>query len=209
MLDGISIQLPQAQPESPRRRADQCRASTAYTAGGLRNDAALEIAQPVTPVTDPAVVTINAPDVGEDSAVVFTVRVENQADGSFANIVDGKLYLKLDASAMHPAGGGVLSDAGGALVSGRPRSAALPALPDGDYYVIDGVAVGDTLSLTYTPAAHASGPVALTAFVQSQEDGAANIVAGSGTDNFIVRAATPVMTSALPMFPASRTQKSC
>jgi VCBS repeat-containing protein len=186
MLDGISIQLPANYNQNHPGGVQINATLTTYTAGGLRNDATLEIAQPVTPVTDPAVVTINAPDVGEDSAVVFTVRVENPADGSFANIVDGKLYLKLDASAMHPAGGGVLSDAGGALVS-SPVS-GIAGIPDGDYYVIDGVAVGDTLSLTYTSAAHASGPVALTAFVQSQEDGAANIVASSGTDNFIVRA---------------------
>ncbi len=184
MLDGISISLPANYNQNHPGGVHIDATLTTYTAGGLRNDAALEIAQPVTPVTDPAVITVSAPDVGEDSAVVFTVRVENPADGSFANIVDGKLYLKLDASAMHPVGGGVLSDAGGALTS-SPVS-GIAGIPDGDYYVIDGVAVGDTLSLTYTPAAHASGPVALTAYVQSQEDGAANIVASSGADSFTV-----------------------
>ncbi len=155
---------------------------TTYAAGGARTDATFAVSQPITPVSDAAVVTVSAPNANEGDAVAFTVQVANPADAGFAGLVDGKLYLKLDSSGLNPATGGSLSDAGGALATTTVSGVA--GVPDGDYYVINGVSVGDTLNFTYTPDAHASGAVSLTAYVQSQETNAGNVIAASGTDSF-------------------------
>jgi large repetitive protein len=184
LLDGISITPPANLNSNNASNLAFNATLTTYAAGGARTDATFAVSQPITPASDAAVVTVSAPNANEGDAVAFTVQVANPADAGFAGLVDGKLYLKLDSSGLNPASGGSLSDAGGAIVT--TLVSGIAGVPDDDYYVITGVSVGDTLNFTYTPDTHASGAVSLTAYVQSQEANAGNVIASSGTDSFSI-----------------------
>ena len=154
---------------------------TTYDDGGGRHDASLTASLPVTPVSDPIVLAAIDSDVGEDSTAMISITLTNAADGVNTNVVDGKVYLRLDESGME-ATGGVLS------FNGNPVSpttvSGVSGIADGTYFVLAGVANDTTLNLSYQPVANASGTVGYTAYVLNQETGAANVVTSSTSGTF-------------------------
>ncbi len=155
---------------------------TTYAPGGQQNVEHVIVTQPITPVTDPTGLAVAAPDVDEGTSVPITITLGNPADGSAANIIDGKLYLSLNEANMDSPGTLLY---GGIPVATQSVS-GIPGVPDGTYYVIDGVDSGDTLSLSYEPALHASGEVTLSAALVSQETGAANLVPSTTSETIAV-----------------------
>lgn len=153
---------------------------TTYDDGGGRHDASFIATPPVTPVSDMIVLTALDADVIEDSPATITLTLANPADGSSSNVLAGKVYVQLNESGMESVGG-TLSFGGSPVVPSAVTGVA--GLPDGTYYVLNGVGNNASLTLTYQPTANASGVLAYTAYVQGQETGASNVtttmVAGS------------------------------
>jgi VCBS repeat-containing protein len=156
---------------------------TTYDASGARQDASLSVQPAVTPVSDDISLGVGAPDVDEDHAAAITLNLSNPQDGSHSQLIGGTLYLKLDESGMETAGG-VLSLGGTPLAKSAVSGVA--GVPDGDYYVITGVHSTDALALSYQPAANASGTVSYAAYVQGQEDNAANVTTSTAAGSFDV-----------------------
>ena len=69
---------------------------TTYAPGGEQNVEHVMVNQPITPVTDATNIAIAATDADEGTAVPITIDLSNSADGSYTNIVDGKLYVALN-----------------------------------------------------------------------------------------------------------------
>lgn len=155
---------------------------TTYAAGGQQDDSDLTVAPDVEPVTDPAEITINVPDVDEGGSVTIDLGVSNDADGDAANIVDGKLYIALDETGMDSSGTLLY---GGSVINPQNVS-GVDGIPDGTYYVIEGISTGDAVSLVYQPSVNASGAVSLTASLVSQEDGASNTITTTVEGSFAV-----------------------
>jgi len=155
---------------------------TTYAPGGQQNSAFVPVVQPVTPVTDPTNIAISGADVDEGSNVNITIDLSNAADGSFAQIVDGKLYITMDESSM--------DEPGTLLFGGTPVATesvtGISGIPDGTYYVLENVEADGTLNLVYRPAEHASGEVSLTARLVSQEENATNTVVSTDSEVFRV-----------------------
>ncbi|WP_416400957.1 Ig-like domain-containing protein [Alicycliphilus denitrificans] len=149
-------------------------------AGGRSETATTAMPVPVTPVTDEALIAVNATDVGEGtSGVPVTITVSDPKDGPHGQIVDGKLYVQVDAPGN---AGGTLSQGGTALAPTAVTGVA--GVPDGNYYVITVGPNGGSASLIYTPAAGSSlqpGDVTFTAYAQTRETNAANTVTGDGS----------------------------
>ena len=182
LLAGISITPP------PNWNANQgpfgfSTTLTTYDAGGTRNDASFSVGPSVTPVSDPIVLTASDADVLEDSTAGISLTLANPADGVNSQVVGGKVYIRLDESAMESAGGS-LSFAGSVVAP--TAVSGVPGVPDGNYYVLTGVGSSANLALAYQPAANASGVVAYTAYVQGQETGAGNVTTTSVTGSFAV-----------------------
>ncbi len=154
--------------------------------GQMSNHLSTTLNQPITPITDPTVITINASGVLEDHDQPITITLNNAADGVNSTIINHTMYLSVDQGGM--TANGILKDSMGVTLSTTIVSGVL-GIPDGTYYVITGVNDNSTLNFTYTPASHASGSVALHAYVDNQETGASNIVTSQGSQTFAV---TPV-----------------
>ncbi len=155
---------------------------TTYDNAGTRHDASLSITPAVTPVSDPIVLTASDADVSEDAAASITLSLSNLADGTSSQVVNGKVYISLNESGMEA--GGTLSFNGVPLTATAVTGVA--GMPNGNYYVLNGVGNNATLGLSYQPAANASGTVAYTAYVQGQESGAANVTTSAVTGSFAV-----------------------
>lgn len=112
----------------------------------------------------------------------ITIDLSNTADGSFAQIVDGKLYITMDKSSM--------DEPGTLLFDGTPVATESvtgnPDIPDGTYYVLINVDANETLNLVYRVAEHASGDVSLTARLVSQEENVPNTVVSTDSEVFQV-----------------------
>ncbi|TKA98150.1 hypothetical protein FAZ78_02340 [Cereibacter changlensis] len=145
-------------------------------AGGRPNAASVEPEIPVTPVTDPAAISIvlGAADADGlltegDSEIPLSVTVSNPADGASGMIEGGVLYLQIGGSN----GSGVLT------LDGEPVAAqtvsGVEGIPDGAYYVIDGVTLGSPLDLVFTPDAMVAGELTVDAWVRNIETGATAI----------------------------------
>ena len=153
---------------------------TTYAQSGAREESTETVNQPVTPVTDSSIITIsNTENSAEDSAVVFTVDIDNAADGAFSNVVDGKLYLQLTESGMS---GGTLSYEGAPLALQEING--VEGVLDGYYYVANigtdaGNGDGTSVALTYQPPEHQTGTVELEAWAPTQETGASNIASST------------------------------
>ncbi|NLI09123.1 MAG: tandem-95 repeat protein, partial [Thermotogaceae bacterium] len=155
---------------------------TTYAPGGQQYSAFVSVVQPVTPVTDPTNIDISGADVDEGSDVNITIALSNTADGDFAQIVDRKLYITMDESSM--------DEPGTLLFDGTPVATesvtGISGIPDGTYYVLEGVDADNTLNLVYSPAEHASGELNLTARLVSQEENATNTVVSTDSEVFRV-----------------------
>ena len=159
---------------------------TTYSSNGDQNTASLSVVQPITPVSDNETIVITSSDTPEDIATTFTINLSNPADGSYATIHDGKLYLQIDDGTTD----GTLTYNGTPLT--KQTISGVNGIADGEYYVVDGVSYNSSLSLEYAPASNESGTVTLNAFVVSQETNAASTITSSATDSFEV---TPVADS--------------
>ncbi|MEB8386027.1 DUF5801 domain-containing protein, partial [Rhodobacteraceae bacterium KMM 6894] len=129
---------------------------------------------PIEPDTDEATLTLtpasSVPASGLDESatdVPLTITITNPADGLQTNIVDGELYLKLTT----PPG----METGTMTVDGTTYTSTdvsgVDGITDGDYYVIPGVSVNDTLVVSYEPTAMVVGDVVIDAFVRNFETG--------------------------------------
>ncbi len=120
----------------------------------------------VDPVSDVPVVTVSAPDIGENdgTGIAVTISVDYPDDGPYAQLVDGKLYVQVQAG---PGNEGQLLYEGSPLVP--VLVAGEPALPDGTYYVIDLPPGATSVDLLYQPDHPVPGNVSFTAYVQAQE----------------------------------------
>ena len=159
---------------------------TASVVGGGSVEADAVAAMPVVPVTDPAVITVTAGDVGEGSdTVTATIDVRTTADGVHGEIVDGKLYVQVAAPGNE---GGTVTDANGDPIPLTSVS-GVTGVPNGDYYVTDVEPSGGSVELAYTAADGTvlePGDVTFTAHAQTQETGAANQETASASDNAAV-----------------------
>jgi VCBS repeat-containing protein len=155
---------------------------TTYNEGGGRHDASLAINTSVVPVSDPIDLTTSATTVLEDSPTSIVLNLANPEDGAASQVVNSKVYLQLNESAMDAAGS--LSFAGVPLVAELVSGVA--GVPDGTYYVLNGVSSSASLAIGYQGAANASGKVSYTAYVQGQEVGAANVTTSHISGNFSV-----------------------
>ena len=148
----------------------------------------------VTPVTDPMEITITSDDAainenqsGETAGINFTIHVGDGGDGKYGHILDDKLYVKVDDGS---------GEAHGTVKYGEVEYTLtdvinVKGIPDGKYYVIEKVNVGDSIELTYTPDTFYSGNVTVTAQLASQETGADKFAPTEGSLGLTV---TPVNT---------------
>jgi hypothetical protein len=184
LLDSIRITAPENSNENSAAGAFQLDARLTVSVPTGRSEIADldDMVVPVDPVTDPAVISISAGPIDEGvEAIPVTITVTNDADGAFGEIVDGKLYIKVD-----PVGSTNGLENGTLTYEG----AALPTeIVDGEeYYVVTGVTAGTPIELTYTPDTSTAGEVSFSAQVRTQESGSAQIVTGtaSGTGQVVI-----------------------
>lgn len=178
LMDSIQITLPENFNSNNLAGDLQFQATLTTSApGDQRNVEVIDVNQPITPVSDPAQIDITSNNVNEGEAVNFDLTITNPADSPSSQIVDGRVYLQLNQSA-DLAGEGQLFLGEDEL--SLQAISGVPGIADGQYYVIDDVAMGDNLQLTYQSGLFAAGTVSLEAFVVSQETGASNIASGSG-----------------------------
>ncbi len=150
---------------------------TSYTVSGTHNTAGVQNVTPenFTPATDEFTIGINASGVAEGEDVNITIDLSNPADAENAAVVGDELYIQIDESDLVENG----SLAYGGSVISQSFVNGVPGLAPGYYYVINNVTVSGNqgsgqVSLVYTPAAHASGDVKITAHVVSSETGASD-----------------------------------
>ncbi|WP_306169368.1 immunoglobulin-like domain-containing protein [Halomonas sp. MMSF_3323] len=141
---------------------------TTRSSSGKENSHSVTVDPPVTPVTDTPEVSVSGELADNGRDVDFEVGVTSPADSPDVTLVDGQLVLTLDESGATDADGGAVP--GGTLFY---NGQALAPGSDGRY-VIDGVAVGDTVNLTYRPAVGVWGDVSLVAEGSTQETDATN-----------------------------------
>ena len=190
LLDGIGIAPPADSNSNNNNDAPfSFQASLGASAAGGRSELeTIDMPIPVTPVTDAALITVDAADVDEGSdSIVVDISVSNPRDGNeHGRIIDGTLYLRVDADAGN--GGGTLSVQGGGELAATPV-AGVSGVPDGDYYLIDVGTAGGMVSLVYEPAEGESlqpGSVSFHAYARTQEDNATNTVTAGTTDTATV-----------------------
>ncbi|MEA4872796.1 MAG: VCBS domain-containing protein, partial [Synergistaceae bacterium] len=155
---------------------------TTYAPGGEQNVEHVIVNQPITSVTDATNIAVTANDADEETAVSITINLSNSADGSYTNIVDGKLYIALSEANMDTAGS-LIYDSSPVFTQ---TISGITGVPDGIYYVIDGVYNNQTLNMSYQPSEHASGDITLTALLVSQETAADNIITSSQSETIII-----------------------
>ncbi|WP_455230460.1 VCBS domain-containing protein [Geopseudomonas aromaticivorans] len=172
LMKGISI-TPREHSNSNNNTADPLSFKATLTAtvvGGSDSETANDTPTiPVTPVTDNASFAISTtdPELNEsDTEIPITLTVSNLADGAAGSIVGGNLYLQISADQAGLQGGSLTVDN---TTYTLQSVTGVTSIPDGDYYVIDGVDMGDTLSLVYTPTNMTAGNVTVEAWVRNDE----------------------------------------
>ncbi len=166
---------------------------TTSVLGGDTNDVeTISPTVPVEPRTDAATIDIaqdtavDADLVESDTGIPITLTVANSVDGAFGSIVDGQLYLQLTADAGLE--GGTLTVDG--VVYTMQTVSGVSGIADGQYYVISGVSMGDTLQLLYTPPAMTAGDITVQGWVRNVEandDSAGAVVVATGTGSVTVQ----------------------
>ncbi len=143
--------------------------------GDSSHNALINFSGSVLPATDAMdLTTVNDGTTNEDVAQTFSVTLDNSADGSHTEIVDGKVYIKLTENYTDTQGSdgahGVLSLGGNVITT--TSVSGVSGITDGDYYVIDNVSPNDTLNFSFTPASNRSGTVTVDTYVKNieQED---------------------------------------
>ncbi|MCP4127163.1 MAG: hypothetical protein GY753_08890, partial [Gammaproteobacteria bacterium] len=140
-----------------------------YATGGQQNEVTIDYEGNVLPVTDLTTLDIDVTGAGnEDTNQTITIEIINNSDGAKTQIIEGKLYIKLTEGYTDAAGNGVFKDFTGTTLSTEAVT-GISGITDGDYYVIDGVGVGDTLTFTYEPLGDAHGTITLDAYLNNIE----------------------------------------
>ncbi|MEZ5742539.1 MAG: VCBS domain-containing protein, partial [Sphingomonadaceae bacterium] len=152
----------------------------AAAVGGITADADTTADMPITPVSDDAEITVTANETDEGTAsTTATITAGTPIDGAYGQIVGGNLYVQV-SDTNNP--GGTVSDSGGIL---SPTAiSGVAGVPDGTYYIVNVGTAGGSVDLTYTAPSGSvlePGDVTFTAWAQTQETGASNIAAVSGT----------------------------
>lgn len=184
LLSSVTVQAPQDSNNNVVSNLTFKATVTSTSTGGTESVQTLNISAPVTPVSDATTISITAGGVTEDNEQAIVITISNPADTSRTTIIDGKLYLSVDDGAIM---NGVLKQ--GVTSLSTESITGIMGVPDGAYYVINGVDYNSILNLTYTPASNASGSVALHVYVNSQESNAANVMTSDVSESFTV---TPV-----------------
>ena len=146
---------------------------TTYATGGASNTALINFTGSILPVTDAMTfTTINDGSTTEDTDQIFSVTLDNDADGNKTTIIDGKVYIQVTETYNDTQGAdganGVLKDgSGNAITTTETDPTGLPA---GTYFVVSGVSYNDTLDFIYTPASNRDGSVDVNLFVKNIEN---------------------------------------
>nr|WP_232482983.1 DUF5801 repeats-in-toxin domain-containing protein [Halomonas alkaliphila] len=159
---------------------------TTQSPSGEENSATISLEPPVTPVTDTPIVNVSASDAADGEDVDFTIDVSSPADDPDVSLVDGQLVITLDETGMTSGDGapGVLWYNGEEITQ------------DGEgNYVIDGVSVGDSVTVSYRPGDNTWGSVSLIAEAATQEVGAANEETSTGSSASVVAPPPPEVTA--------------
>ena len=188
-LDGIRITPPENTNQNNKPDGFSFNATLSTSAGGGTTSKEIPKADMIVnvdPVTDPATVTVVVADQGENpatgSSIPVTITVSTPADASFGSIVDGVMYVKVNATGDN-AGGTLLDGNGDALtpIASGPHAGSYP-VP---------VTAGTAVSLEYVPlAGTAPGSVTFDVVVETVETNAPDQTPvtgnGSGTVNVLV-----------------------
>ena len=152
---------------------------TTSVLGGTTKEATIQdMTIPIAPVTDNPIFTMSGDSmVGEGATAITSSITLDPADGSFGKVVDGKMYVQVNAADTTDA-----MEGGQLYITGSTTPLVLQRVDidgngttDGDFYVIDIDENGGTVDLTYTmPNGEKTVPgnVSFTAYANVQEDDA-------------------------------------
>ncbi|KKW68114.1 hypothetical protein AAV94_06430 [Lampropedia cohaerens] len=184
VLKGITITPPPNSNDNNAPGGLNFNATLSASAGGTSASETIpktELVVPVTPVTDPAVVTVAAGEIDENptagATIPVTITVTNPADGEHATLVDDILYVKVNASGDNA--GGTLT-----LVGSSDPLTLIETGPHAGYYAVSPVSVGSPIELEYTlPNGAHPGSVSFEAYVETVEANAPDSTPIKGTGN--------------------------
>ena len=152
---------------------------TTSVLGGATEEATIQdMTIPIAPVTDNPIFTMSGDSmVGEGATAITSSITLDPADGSFGKVVDGKMYVQVNAADTTDAMEGGQLYITGSTTPLVPQSVDIDGdgTPDGEFYVIGIGENGGTVDLTYTmPNGEKTVPgnVSFTAYANVQEDGA-------------------------------------
>ncbi|MGQ1671401.1 VCBS domain-containing protein [Acinetobacter baumannii] len=151
---------------------------TTSVLGGATEEATIQdMTIQIAPVTDNPIFTMSGSVVYEGATAITSSITLDPADGSFGKVVDGKMYVQVNAADTTDA-----MEGGQLYITGSTTPLVLQSVDidgdgttDGDFYVIDIGENGGTVDLTYTmPNGEKTVPgnVSFTAYANVQEDGA-------------------------------------
>ncbi|WP_232471531.1 DUF5801 repeats-in-toxin domain-containing protein [Halomonas sp. N3-2A] len=185
LLDGITVTPPADWNDSEGPFSFDTTLTT-QSPSGEENASTISVTPPVTPVTDTPAVNVSAGDVVSGEDIDFTIDVSSPADDPDVSLVDGQLVITLDETGMTSGDGA----SGSLWYNGEEIT------PDGDgNYVIDGVAVGDSVTVSYRPGDNTWGNVSLIAEAATQETGAANVETSTGSSASEIAPPPPEVTA--------------
>jgi hypothetical protein len=150
---------------------------TTSVLGGTTKEATIQdMTIPIAPVTDNPIFTMSGDSMVGDGATAITSSITlDPADGSFGKVVDGKMYVQVNAADTTDA-----MEGGQLYITGSTTPLVLQSVDidgdgttDGDFYVIDIDENGGTVDL-YMPNGEKTVPgnVSFTAYANVQEDDA-------------------------------------
>ncbi|MEQ1078163.1 DUF5801 repeats-in-toxin domain-containing protein, partial [Acinetobacter johnsonii] len=153
---------------------------TTSVLGGATKEATIQdMTIPIAPVTDNPIFTMSGDSmVGEGATAITSSITLDPADGSFGKVVDGKMYVQVNAAGTTDA-----MEGGQLYITGSTTPLVLQVdididgdgTTDGDFYVIDIGENGGTVNLRYTmPNGEKTVPgnVSFTAYAKVEEVGA-------------------------------------
>ncbi len=141
LLDGITVTPPANWNDTDGEFSFDTTLTT-QAPSGEENSETISVTPPVTPVTDEPTVNVSAGDAVSGEDIDFTIDVSSPADNPDVSLVDGQLVISLDETGMTSGEGAP----GSLWYNGEEIT------PDGDgNYVIAGVSVGDSVTVSYRP----------------------------------------------------------
>ncbi|MBR9927106.1 MAG: hypothetical protein GYB28_19220, partial [Gammaproteobacteria bacterium] len=185
LLDGITVTPPANWNDTDGEFSFDTTLTT-QAPSGEENSETISVTPPVTPVTDEPTVNVSAGDAVSGEDIDFTIDVSSPADNPDVSLVDGQLVISLDETGMTSGD----SAPGSLWYNGEEIT------PDGDgNYVIDGVSVGDSVTVSYRPGDNTWGNVSLIAEATTQETGASNVETSTGTSVSEIAPPPPEVTA--------------